>query len=130
MARPMSREERKAAFLRKAEAMFEDLEGWYDAHPEASFGEIETEARQQRRQLMGEALEVLVNGRDVGKGAEAPPCRQCGVELSFKGYRRKTVIGLEGESRLERAYYVCPECKGETLFPPGSEAEIEARPVE
>ena len=130
MTRPMSREERKAAYLRKAEAMFEELEAWYDGHLEASFGEIEAEARRQRREMMGEALEVLVNGRDVGKGEEAPVCRECGVRLTFKGYRRKRVISLEGESSLERAYYVCPECKGETLFPPRPEAEIKAGPVE
>lgn len=119
MARRMSRAERKAAFLRKAEAMFEEMEGWYDKHPEATFGEIEAEARQQRRELMGEALEVLVNGRDVGKGDEAPACQQCGEKMRFKGYRRRQVVGLEGESVLERAYYVCPRCKGETIFPPG-----------
>lgn len=118
MARKMSRQERKQAFLRKAEAMFEEMEGWYDEHPGATFGEIEAEARQQRRELMGEALEVLVNGRDVGKGEEAPACEKCGQAMTFKGYRRRRVVGLEGESVLERAYYVCPECAGETLFPP------------
>lgn len=130
MARPMSREERKAAFVGKAEAMFEELEGWYDAHPGASFGEIEMEARQRRRRMMGEALAVLVNGRDVGKEEETPLCQQCGQALTFKGYRGKTVIGLEGDSRLERAYYVCPECEGETFFPPGPEAETKAGPME
>jgi len=34
-------------------------------------------------------------------------------------YRDWWIHGLKGETRLERAYYVCPECKGETLFPPG-----------
>jgi ribosomal protein S6E (S10) len=81
----MSREERKKAFLRKAEAMYEELEGWYDAHPEATFGEIEAEARQQRRELMGEALEVLVNGRDVGKVKEAPACQACGGADEVQG---------------------------------------------
>lgn len=119
MAGRMSRAERKAAFLRKAEGMFEAMEGWYDEHPEASFGEIETEARQQRRELMGEALEVLVNGRDVGKGEGAPLCQGCEQKMTFKGYRRRRVVGLEGDSVLERAYYVCPECEGETVFPPG-----------
>lgn len=130
MARRMSREERKKAFLSRAEAMFEQMEAWYDAHPEATFGEIEMEARQQRRELMGETLEVLVNGRDVGKGEEAPQCQKCGDGMTFKGYRRKKVVGLEGDSVLERAYYVCPSCVGETLFPPGTEAEIEAGSVE
>jgi hypothetical protein len=119
MVRRMSRQERKEAFLRKAEAMFEEMETWYDEHPEATFGEIEAEARRQRRELMGEALEVLVNGRDVGKGEEAPVCQGCGQKMTFKGYRRRRVVGLEGESVLERAYYVCPECAGETVFPPG-----------
>jgi hypothetical protein len=115
----MSREEWKKAFLASAEAMFEQLEAWYDRHPAATFGEIEQEVRRERRKMMGAGIAVLINGRSTGKAAEPPPCARCGEALAFKGYRRKWVQGLEGDSQLERAYYVCPQCQGETLFPPG-----------
>lgn len=55
MTRRLTREQRKATFLDRAAQMFDELEGWYDRHPEASFGEIEEKARRQRRGLMGEA---------------------------------------------------------------------------
>ena len=59
MSRPQSRERRKAAFMQEAERMYEQLEEWYDKHPEASFGEIEAEARKRRRELMGKTLAQL-----------------------------------------------------------------------
>lgn len=64
MARQMSRQQRKEAFLAAAGETYDALEEWYDAHPQATFGEIEEEARHRRRELMGQALEILVNGRD------------------------------------------------------------------
>jgi hypothetical protein len=67
MYRQMSRAQREAAFLEKAAHMYGALEDWYDQHPEASFCEIEAEAR-LRRELMGEGLAVLINGRDTGDG--------------------------------------------------------------
>ena len=130
MSRPQSRARRKAAFLAEAERMYEALEDWYDAHPEASFGEIEAEARKRRRELMGKTLEQLVNGRDSGVQVEAPKCEQCGEAMEFEGYCEWGMHGLEGESRLERAYYTCPHCKGQTFFPPGSETEIASRSLE
>lgn len=130
MSRPQSRERRKAAFMKEAERMYEQLENWYDKHPQASFGELETEARKGRRDLMGKALAQLVNGRDVGMQVAAPECQRCGAEMEFEGYRKWGLHGLEGESELERAYYVCPNCEGETIFPPGSEAEVTHRPLE
>ena len=122
MTREMSRARRREAMLRAAEEMVDKLEAWYDAHPEASFGEIEEHARQERRAWMGQVLEVVVNGRDTGFQLEPPRCETCGVEMGFKDYHDWTVRGLEGDTRLERAYYVCPECEGQTLFPPGPEA--------
>lgn len=118
--RRMSKGQRQEAFLALAGQMYAELEAWYDAHPEASFEEIETLARQKRRELMGEGLAILVNGRDSGYAAAGQRCPACGGVMDYKGEGfGKTIHGLEGDTRLERAYYVCPNCAGETLFPPG-----------
>ena len=130
MPRLQSRAHREAAFLEIAKQMHQELEAWYDQPPEASFGELEAEVRKKRRTLMGRELEVLINGRDTGFAMEPPKCSQCGQAMEFEGYRRWGVQGLEGDSVLERAYYVCPHCEGETLFPPGSEIETPTRPLE
>ena len=108
MSRPQSRVRRESVFMKEAKVMYEQLEDWYDKHPEASFGEIEMEARKRRRELMGKALSELVNGRDVGMEIEAPQCEQCGEEMEFEGYRKWGLHGLEGDSELERAYYQLP----------------------
>jgi len=130
MSRAQSRARRAAAFLEEAKRMYEQLEDWYDKHPRASFGEIEAEARQRRRELMGKVLGQLVNGRDTGVQVELPKCKQCGKEMEFEGYREWGIHGLEGDTRLERAYYVCPNCEGETLFPPGCETQTPSRSLE
>jgi hypothetical protein len=130
MARKMSRKRRKEVFLMAASEAFERLEEWYDQHPEATFGEIEQEARRRRRELMGQALEILINGRDNGVQVEGVHCKGCGKEMDFKGYPPWTVRGLEGDARLERAYYVCPDCEGETIFPPRPETRTAGRPLE
>jgi hypothetical protein len=130
MVRRMSRKRRKEAFLIAANEAFERLEEWYDEHPAATFGEIEQEARRRRRELMGKALEILVNGRDNGVQVEGVKCRQCGREMDFQAYLPWRVRGLEGDTKLERAYYVCPECEGETFFPPRWEAGVTRRPLE
>ena len=121
MTRKQSRTRREASFMEEAKKMYSQLEDWYEANPNASFGEIEVEARKQRRELMGNGLAILVNGRDTGFQVEAPKCKECGREMEFEGYRQWGIHGLEGDSLLERAYYVCPDCKGETIFPPGRE---------
>jgi DNA-directed RNA polymerase subunit RPC12/RpoP len=130
MAQTQTAAERKAEFLAAAAQMYEQLEAWYEAHPEASFGEIEAEARWRRRALMGSALATLINGRDSGYQSARPTCAQCGQAMEFEGYRRWGVSGLEGETTLRRAYYVCPHCSGQTFFPPRPEVAAAERPLE
>lgn len=117
MSQTLSRAQRRAAFVELAVRAYDALEDWYNQHPDASFGEIEAEARRQRRELMGQALAVLINGRDKGFRLEAPVCQKCGQPMRFERYRPWTVSGLEGDTELMRAYYTCPRCPGETFFP-------------
>ena len=130
--RPMTREERKKAYMKQAEGMFEELERWYDKNAAASFEEIEKRARQARRKLMGTTMEIMINGRDVGKTESVPKCGECGGGMEFKGYRKKTIVGLEGDTQLERAYYVCQEtvCEKQTAFPPRQKPKTTRRPLE
>lgn len=130
VVRGLSRAQRRRRYLQCAVEMWEKFEQWYDNHPEATFGEIEEQARTERRELMGKALEVLINGRDTGYLVHAPQCDSCGEEMLFHEYREKTIRGLEGDTRLERAYYVCPKGCGETLFPPGRDAGVASGSVE
>jgi hypothetical protein len=124
MSRPKSCSKRKKEYMKEAEKMFVEIDSWYNQNPNASFEEIESRAREARRTMMGKLLGVMINGRDVGKTAEGPKCKQCEAEMIFKEYRKKTVYGIEGDTKLERAYYVCGNCEGQTLFPPGQEVEI------
>jgi hypothetical protein len=122
MAPTKSRSQRKAAFLQAASEMYERLEAWYDAHPAATFEEIEQELRQQRRELMGGTLgDIDRRARQSGYQPSASACRQCHQPMTFEAHRRWTVKGLEGDTVLERAYYVCPACAGEAYSPSGSE---------
>ena len=130
MVRRLSRAQQRAAFLQQAAEAFDRLEAWYDAHPEATFAEIEQEARRQRRTLLGRGVEVLINGRDTGVREEPVRCGACGAQMVLQDYRPKIVRGLEGESTLERAYYVCSQRCGETFFPPGPPTAPASGPVE
>jgi len=130
MARRMSRERRRVEFEKVATEMYATLEEWYDQHPEASLGEIEQEARRARRQMMGKTLEILINGRSPGESVKPPVCPACHEPMDLEDYRDWGVSGLEGETKLERAYYVCPRCEGQTLFPPGPDAAAAGGPLE
>lgn len=115
----LSAEDARAAFMNRAGEVWDELDSWYQQHPEATFGDLELRLRTLRRSLMGETIPLILAQGDLGARADAPCCEGCGSEMVFKGYEAKDVEGLEGEGRLSRAYYLCPAC-GAGVFPPGS----------
>lgn len=123
MSEKMTYEERKTAYMKEAEQLFDHMERWYDQNPEATLEEIEAHLRPHRRRLMGESIKLLVNGRDDGRQPQLQ-CPSCGRTMRYKGGVDKTVIGIEGDATLNRAYYTCPQqCEGTAFFPSGQEVE-------
>ena len=111
----MVRDGEKAAFMRDADAMYEELRLWRDQHPAASFDEIASQVTLRRRELMGGLLQKLALQEGDGKYAEVT-CPDCGEKMNASGHRIRWVVHSEGETELERSYHHCPEC-GSGLFP-------------
>jgi hypothetical protein len=118
--------EAREEFIDRATDLWESFNGWYRAHPEATFDEIEEELGQQRRGFLGEFLELNLRQGDLGATVEAPNCPKCGKPMQFKGYVSKTVHGRDIDAKIPRAYYHCPICKV-GVSPPGSATTIEER---
>ena len=116
--------EAREAFMDRAADVWDNFNTWYQAHPEATFDEMEEELGRQRRAVLGGFLELSLRQGDLGAAAEAPDCRKCGNAMEFKGYPPKTVHGLDVDARIPRAYYYCSPCQ-EGIFPPGSAATVE-----
>ena len=110
-----TRDEAREAYLAAAAHLWDEFNGWYDAHPDATFLEMELELRKHRRVLMGETLELTLRRGDLGASATAQQCERCGREMKFKGYPDKEVRGLEGEATRRaagRRHASCWGCLG------------------
>jgi hypothetical protein len=104
--------------LQRAEKLWDEFNIWFQEHPEATFDEMESELGKHRREILGGFLELSLRQGDLGATPEAPACESCGKPMTFKGYPKKGVHGLETDVKIPRAYYVCPSCR-RGLFPPG-----------
>ena len=115
MPRPLPRD----AWLAEAAERFAALEAWRQAHPRATWDEIERAIDAQvaplRARLVGDP--VLVSGAADPRAAPVP-CPECGAPMQAAGRRRRR-RRTEGDVpiELERGYARCPAC-GAGLFPP------------
>lgn len=125
----LSRSEARQAFMAESEKLWERYNAWYDAHPGATFDEMDAEVGEEGRAHMGKLVELTLRRDNLGAQAEAPQCERCGREMVFKGYPKKGVHGLKADVELGRAYYVCPACDL-GLFPPGSAVETASGQLE
>jgi hypothetical protein len=109
----------------KAELIRARLQQWRQAHPQATFDEIEDAVQQEvarwQAELVAEMASEGAGERDSAEAAEPdarPHCASCGLPMQRTGMREREVLSRQGQPiRLQRAYDVCPAC-GTGVFPP------------
>jgi hypothetical protein len=95
----------------------EALRQWRQAHPQATWDEIETEVQRQLAGLQAEWMAQLAG--EAGGAKAGPVCPSCGASMRPCGQRTRHVLTRMGRTvPLERAYSLCPAC-GTGVFPPG-----------
>lgn len=89
------------------------LHTWRQAHPEATWVEIEAELDRRRNVLRAALL-----GEVVGDAGDDPACcPHCGGPLQTRGTHTRTLLTQGAQPiPLTRAYQTCPAC-GAGLFP-------------
>lgn len=99
------------------------IKEWRQAHPKATFVEIEAVVHERMMALEAQILQEAASAsssREWGAetGQSAPTCPTCGVALQARGQRKRKLQGNGGqEVTLERTYGTCPKC-GQGFFPP------------
>lgn len=124
-----SKDALKAALMKRAEAVIEQLLG--DKKPAEAITLAEIEQVVMRA---GEAFKAGLTQTLVEVSAERPPapepvCPACGKPMRYKGHKPKRVVTETGEVTVERAYYHCAACQ-QGLFPPGCTVGVERQPLQ
>ncbi len=107
-------------WLADAAERFAALDAWRQAHPHATWTEIEAAIDAQlgplRAQLLGDTA-MASDATDLrGEGVRCPAC---GERLGAAGARRRRLRSEQDVViEVERRYARCPAC-GTGLFPPG-----------
>ena len=116
MPRPLPRER----WLVETTERFAALDAWRQAHPQATWSEIEAAIDTQLGPLRAQMLEdTAMASAATDLSGERPPCPTCGEGLHATGSRRRRLRGEQDVPLdLERTYARCPAC-GTGLFPPG-----------
>ena len=111
-------ERRKARLMEQAERVIDELLEWNDKTTEPNLAQIEEVVLKLRERLSEEMAREVIEAQESKQPAQAPCCRKCGKEMTYKGQKRVKPQTWVGEVGIERGYYHCGGCQ-EGLFPPG-----------
>lgn len=116
-AKKLTRAERKAALMQRAEALIEQMLDWSENTAKPNLTQIEDVALDLRQQF-GQALsQDEIAAQETVAPVELPACPHCGKPMRPKGPKQKTVLARVGELKLNRGHFYCPTCE-RGLFPP------------
>ena len=102
-----------------------ELAAWRQAHPRATWAELEAVVQAALQRLQARFLTDLAAASPAAdlpaaSPADRPRCPDCGGDLVARGRRRRQILtpGQPTPLALARSYAVCQAC-GRGLFPPG-----------
>jgi hypothetical protein len=107
----------KARLLAQYEAELEQMLKQVDEKEEMKLGEIEGLALRTRT-AVGQAITQALAEEAMEVPVELPGCPGCHQAMHYKGKKRRVVVTLTGEIRVDRPNYYCQACR-QGLFPPG-----------
>ena len=107
-------------WLADAADRFATLDAWRQAHPTATWVEIEAAVEAQLGPLRAALLrDTALASAAAGLSGERPVCPDCGDRVQAAGARTRRLRGEQDiPLALERTYARCQTC-GAGFFPPG-----------
>jgi hypothetical protein len=107
-------------WIAEATQRFARIDAWRQAHPRATWVEIEAAIDAQLGPLRAEMLrDTAVASEAADLRGERPRCPACGRALVAGGRHRRRLRGDHDVAlEVERTYARCPACQT-GLFPPG-----------
>jgi hypothetical protein len=115
----MPRRVPEESWVAEATARFRGIAAWRQAHPAATWEELEAAVDAELAALRATVLQDTALASDaVDLRTARPPCPRCGTPLQAAGMRtRRLRTDHDQPIDLARTYARCPAC-GTGLFPP------------
>jgi hypothetical protein len=121
----MSKKEAEKDWKSLSEEALSGVKEWREAHPKATFQEIEQAVDERLNRLRARMLQDVAQQSDASdwsgpSGEPSPVCPSCGGPLRKRGKQRRHLQSSGGSQiPLERQCASCVHC-GYSFFPPGS----------
>lgn len=114
----MTKDEIRARLLAEAGKVVDEILAIKPDADVIKLDEIERLALQGRAQFGTSLVQALSEEARDAEEATVPTCERCGSRMHRRGHPGRQVMTEAGTMKLERTYWVCPEC-GASLFSPG-----------
>jgi hypothetical protein len=121
----MSKKEPETDWKSLSEEALSGVKEWREAHPKATFKEIEQAVDERLNRLRVRLLQDVAQHSEAGdwsaaSDGSAPVCPNCGGPLRKRGKQGRELQSSGGKQiHLARQFANCTQC-GYSFFPPGS----------